>query len=58
MKVEIAPHTLATVDLYAGNGDLLLPVYTATGKLPTLWLQPQGWPSPMQYVLHDLERTL
>lgn len=35
MQVEIAPHTLATVDLYAHNGDLLLPVYTATGKLPT-----------------------
>jgi hypothetical protein len=35
MRVEIAPHSLATVDLYAHNGDLLLPVYTATGKLPT-----------------------
>lgn len=35
MQVEIAPHSLATVDLYAGNGDLLLPVYTKTGKLPT-----------------------
>lgn len=35
MRVEVAPHSLATVDLYAGNGDLLLPVYTQTGKLPT-----------------------
>lgn len=35
MRVEIAPHSLATVDLYAHNGDLLLPGYTATGKLPT-----------------------
>lgn len=35
MRVEIAPHSLATVDLYAHNGDLLLPVYTETGKLPT-----------------------
>lgn len=35
MRVEIAPHSLATVDLYAGNGDLLIPVYTKTGKLPT-----------------------
>ena len=35
MRVEIAPHALATVDLYAHNGDLLLPVYTETGKLPT-----------------------
>lgn len=31
----IAPHELATVDLYAHNGDLLLPVYTETGKFPT-----------------------
>lgn len=35
LVVEIAPHTLATVDLYAHNGDLLLPVYTETGKLST-----------------------
>lgn len=35
MAVEIAPHSLATVDIYAHNGDLLLPVYTSTGKLPT-----------------------
>jgi hypothetical protein len=33
LDVEIAPHGLATVDLYGHNGDLLLPVYTATGKL-------------------------
>jgi hypothetical protein len=35
LRVEIAPHSLATVDLYSGNGDLLLPVFTATGKLRT-----------------------
>ena len=35
LKVEIAPHTLATVDIYGKNGDLLLPVYTKTGKLRT-----------------------
>lgn len=35
MHVQIASHDLATVDLYSGNGDLLLPVYTATGKLRT-----------------------
>lgn len=35
MCVEIAPHALATVDLYSHQGDLLLPVYTSTGKLPT-----------------------
>lgn len=35
LEVEIAPHSLATVDIYAKNGDLLLPVFTATGKLRT-----------------------
>jgi hypothetical protein len=33
MQVEIAPRSLAYVDLYAHNGDLLVPVYTKTGKL-------------------------
>lgn len=32
---EIAGHDLATVDLYGKNGDLLLPVFTQSGKLPT-----------------------
>lgn len=35
LAVEIAPHALATVDLHGLNGDLLLPAWTATGKLPT-----------------------
>jgi len=35
MAVEIAGHELATVDLHSGNGDLLIPVFTETGKLPT-----------------------
>lgn len=35
MKIEIAPHSLATRDLYANNGDLLLPVFTETGKFST-----------------------
>lgn len=35
MRVEVAPRDLATVDLYGKNGDLLLPVYTATGKFST-----------------------
>ena len=35
LRVAIASHDLATVDLYSGNGDLLIPVYTETGKLPT-----------------------
>lgn len=33
LAVEVAPHSLATVDIYAHNGDLLLPVFTQTGKL-------------------------
>jgi hypothetical protein len=53
-KVEVAPHSMSTVDLYAHNGDLLLPVFTTTGKMPTLcsnewkrrvvrrWLRKQG----------------
>lgn len=34
-QVEIAPHSLAADDLHANNGDLLIPAYTSTGKLPT-----------------------
>lgn len=32
-EIEIAPRSLAYVDLYGHNGELLLPVYTKTGKL-------------------------
>lgn len=32
-QVEIAPHSLATVDLYSGNGDVLIPAYTESGAL-------------------------
>jgi hypothetical protein len=43
LTIEVAPHTLSTVDLYSGNGDLLIPAYDATKvdekgnhvKLPT-----------------------
>ena len=35
LELHIAPHTLVTRDLYSGNGDLLVPAYTPTGKLPT-----------------------
>lgn len=35
LTIELASHDLATVDLYAHNGDLLIPAYTQTGKLPT-----------------------
>jgi len=34
IEITVAGHDLATVDLYAKNGDLLLPVFTAEGKLP------------------------
>jgi hypothetical protein len=33
LEIEVAPHSLATVDLFARNGDLLMPLYTPTGKL-------------------------
>lgn len=33
MLLEIADHSLATVDLYSGNGDYLVPAYTKTGAL-------------------------
>jgi hypothetical protein len=34
VEVEVAPHSLATVDLYSHGGDMLLPAYTADGRLP------------------------
>lgn len=55
LRVEIAAHDLATVDLVAGNGDLLIPVFTESGKLPTFcstewkqrviqrWLRERGY---------------
>lgn len=33
LSIEIAPRSLAYVDMYGHNGDLLLPVFTSTGKL-------------------------
>lgn len=33
LDIEVVPRSLAYVDLYGHNGDLLLPVYTATGKM-------------------------
>lgn len=35
LELHIAGHELATRDLYSGNGDLMIPAYTPTGKLPT-----------------------
>jgi hypothetical protein len=34
LEVEIAPHSLATVDLFAKNGDYEMPLYTKEGMLP------------------------
>jgi len=65
--VHVAPHSLATVDLYAQNGDLLLPVYTATGKFRTYcsnewkawvnqrWLRERGVTSADQWIGFTLE---
>jgi hypothetical protein len=35
LSVVIASHELATVDLYSGNGDVLMPMFTEGGALPT-----------------------
>jgi 3'-phosphoadenosine 5'-phosphosulfate sulfotransferase (PAPS reductase)/FAD synthetase len=35
LDVQVAGHDLATVDLYGKNGDLLIPAFTESGKLPT-----------------------
>src|SRR5262249_5362178 len=35
LRVEVAPHSLVTRDLYSSGGDLLIPAFTAKGKLPT-----------------------
>jgi len=35
LDLEIAPHELATVDLWSSGGSLLIPAFTSTGKLPT-----------------------
>lgn len=35
LSVMIAPHSLSKVDLYSGNGDVLMPFFTVDGALPT-----------------------
>jgi len=32
---DVVPHSYSAVDIYGHNGDMLLPAYTQTGKLPT-----------------------
>lgn len=34
LTIEVVPHTLARVDLYADDGCTLMPAYTADGRLP------------------------
>lgn len=34
VEIEVAPHDLARVDLYTRGGDVLIPAFTATGRLP------------------------
>ena len=56
MRVETAGHDLATVDLYAHNGDLLLPVFTDTGKLRT-WCSNEWKASVCQRYLRGMGVT-
>lgn len=35
LEIQVAPHDLATKDLYAPGGLTLMPAYTAEGRLPT-----------------------
>lgn len=69
MQVEVAPHSLSTVDLYAKNGDLLLPVFTSTGKMMTFcsnewkgrvvhrYLRSQGVKSAVQWIGFSLDEA-
>jgi hypothetical protein len=35
LEIEIAPHSLAKVDLYSHKGEVLIPAFTQNAKLPT-----------------------
>lgn len=35
LAIEIAPHSLASADIWNGEGSMLMPAFTAEGKLPT-----------------------
>ncbi|GGO19652.1 hypothetical protein [Deinococcus humi] len=66
IPLVIVPHSYSTVDLYAGNGGVLMPMYTTQGggvsKLPTYcsnewkqrpvrrWLREQGVKSAVQWL--------
>ena len=69
LVVNIAPHELATVDLYAKNGQLLMPVYTATGKFSSFcsnewkayvkdrWLRAQGVKKHIAWIGFSLDEA-
>ena len=54
LTIQVADHATAGVDLYANNGDLLIPAFTVAGRLPTFcsgswkrdvverWMRKQG----------------
>jgi hypothetical protein len=62
IKIEVAPHTLATKDLYGPTGLTLMPMYTREGRLPAYcsghwkrdvierWLRLQGVESCEQWL--------
>jgi hypothetical protein len=62
LVIERIPHDLATVDMYGKNGDMLVPAFTDTGKLPTFcsdkwkkqvfrrWLRTQGVESCVTWI--------
>ncbi len=67
LEVEIAPHTLATRDLYDSGGGVLMPLYTATGILRTFcsnewkayvvrrYLRTQGITTAVQWIGFSLD---
>lgn len=67
MTVERAPHSLATVDIYGTTDALLIPAYTASGKLPAFcsrewkvrvcerWLRQSGVSGALTWVGYTLE---
>ena len=69
IEIHIAPHTLATVDLYSHQGKLLIPAYTKEGKFPTYcagewkrevvsrWLRLQGVEQCNMWIGYSADET-
>ena len=67
VKIEIAPHTLARVDLYDKSGLTLVPAYTAEGRLAAFcsgewkrdvcerWLRSKGVTECEQWIGYSLD---